>query len=111
MKKVCPTFRCPRWTPAAAGSSRQRSVGSFINPPQADIVEHGRTGFLVRDESEMVDAIKAVRSLDPEDCRQAAREQFSADRMVKRYLETYAQILQRSEYANTSASARQFAYA
>jgi glycosyltransferase involved in cell wall biosynthesis len=57
-----------------------------------EIVEHGRTGYLVESAAEMARAIKAVRSLDPEDCREAAREQFSADRMVKRYFGTYAAL-------------------
>jgi glycosyltransferase involved in cell wall biosynthesis len=51
----------------------------------AEIVEHGRTGFLVRTEAEMADAIGASSGIDPEVCRRAARERFSADRMIARY--------------------------
>lgn len=54
-----------------------------------DIVEHGVTGFLVHDEREMADAIAACGGLDPEDCRAAARERFSLQRMVRRYFEHY----------------------
>jgi glycosyltransferase involved in cell wall biosynthesis len=53
------------------------------------IVDHGRTGFLVNDVDGMVDAIRAVGRLDPGECRRAARERFSSDRMVELYFETY----------------------
>jgi glycosyltransferase involved in cell wall biosynthesis len=59
----------------------------------ADIVEHGRTGFLVRDTREMADAIAAADSLDPEACRAAARRRFSAARMTDEYLARYAEIV------------------
>jgi glycosyltransferase involved in cell wall biosynthesis len=74
-------------------------VIAFPSGALAEIVENGRTGFLVRNESEMADAIQAVRGLDSEDCREAAREQFSADRMVKGYFETYSRIVGASEIA------------
>lgn len=59
-----------------------------------DIVEHGRTGMLVVDEREMADAIEAVRAIDPEACRRAARERFSVTAMAERYLELFARITQ-----------------
>ena len=58
----------------------------------ADIVEHGRTGFLVGDAREMADAIAAADSLDPEACRAAARRRFSAARMTDEYLARYPDI-------------------
>jgi glycosyltransferase involved in cell wall biosynthesis len=54
-----------------------------------EIVEHGRTGFLVNDVYEMAEAIRQVDSIDPEECRRAARERFSADRMLQAYLSRY----------------------
>ena len=57
-----------------------------------DIVEHGRTGFLVSDAAEMADAIAAAGSLDPEACRAAARTRFSLDRTVARYIALYEQL-------------------
>jgi glycosyltransferase involved in cell wall biosynthesis len=58
----------------------------------AEIVEHGRTGFVVRDAREMADAIAAAGSLDPEACRAAARRRFSAKRMTDEYLACYTAI-------------------
>lgn len=57
-----------------------------------EIVEHGRTGFLVRDEREMAEAIRAAGELNPEECRRAARERFSATEMTRRYLALYRRL-------------------
>ena len=59
----------------------------------ADIVEHGVTGFLVRDEHEMAAAMHAAGSLDPERCRAAARARYSAERTQRQYLERYERII------------------
>ncbi|MDQ2898594.1 MAG: glycosyltransferase family 4 protein [Acidobacteriota bacterium] len=75
-------------------------VIAFPSGALADIVEPGRTGFLVRDEYEMAEAIKAAGSLKPEVCRAVAREQFSSERMVKRYLEAYCQLTDMSTTRN-----------
>ena len=44
----------------------------------AEIIEHGRTGFLVRYEAEIAGAIKPCRGIEPEICRQTAHEKFGA---------------------------------
>jgi glycosyltransferase involved in cell wall biosynthesis len=54
-----------------------------------EIVEHGRTGFLVNDVEEMAEAMLAAPVLDSEACRETARERFSAERMAARYMELY----------------------
>jgi CelD/BcsL family acetyltransferase involved in cellulose biosynthesis/glycosyltransferase involved in cell wall biosynthesis len=54
-----------------------------------DIVEHGRTGFLVDSVDEMAGAIRRVGELTWESCRTAAQARFSADRMVEKYLSIY----------------------
>ena len=58
-----------------------------------EIVEDGRTGILVRDVTEMAAAIRRVGTIDPELCRRAGRDRFSAQAMVERYLEVYARLL------------------
>jgi glycosyltransferase involved in cell wall biosynthesis len=67
-------------------------VVAFPSGALAEIVENGRTGFLVRDVKEMAEAMRAAASLDPEICRQAARERFSSARMLKRYMQLYERL-------------------
>jgi glycosyltransferase involved in cell wall biosynthesis len=67
-------------------------VIAFPSGALAEIVEHGKTGFLVETVGEMAEAIRAAGALDPERCRQAARERFSAERMLKRYLKLYERL-------------------
>ncbi len=67
-------------------------VIAFPNGALADVVEHGVTGFLVRDAKEMAAAIRAASGIDPEACRAVARSRFSAARMVARYLALYHQL-------------------
>ena len=57
-----------------------------------EIVEHGRTGFLVGDVAEMADAIGRAGSIDPEQCRRRARERFSLARATAAYLEVYRRL-------------------
>ncbi len=59
----------------------------------AEIVEHGRTGFLVNSPREMADAIHEVHRIDPEICRATARVRFSEDRMTRQYLELYESLV------------------
>ncbi len=72
-------------------------VIAFPNGALADVVEHGRTGFLVRDTREMAGAIAAAGDIDPEACRAAARARFSAERMAERYLALYHDLARGKE--------------
>lgn len=67
-------------------------VIAFPTGALPEIVEPGRTGFLVRDVGEMADAIAAADRIDPETCRAAARTRFSLAAMERRYLDLYAAI-------------------
>lgn len=57
-----------------------------------DIVEHGRTGFLVDGVDEMADAIRAADRIDPAECRARARERFPLRRMINGYLGCYREL-------------------
>jgi glycosyltransferase involved in cell wall biosynthesis len=70
-----------------------------------EIVEHGRTGFIVQGEAEMAEAIHAAAAIDPDVCRAAARERFSLERTVERYLALYRELA-RAGRTNAVAAAR-----
>jgi glycosyltransferase involved in cell wall biosynthesis len=65
-------------------------VVAFPSGALPEIVEHGVTGFLVRNPREMAEAILEAATLDPEACRATARRRFSAAAMVARYADLYA---------------------
>jgi len=67
-------------------------VVAFPSGAIPEIVDHGVTGFLVRDAAEMADAIGACADLDPQQCRSIARERFAVERMTARYFDVYRQL-------------------
>lgn len=70
-------------------------VVAFNAGALADIVEDGRTGFLVANVDAMADAIHAAAHLSRGECRRSATERFSADRMTAEYICLYHNILSR----------------
>lgn len=58
-----------------------------------EIIEHGRTGFLVGTLAEAEDAIGRVAALDRRQVSQVVAARFSIDRMADEYLALYRRIL------------------
>jgi glycosyltransferase involved in cell wall biosynthesis len=54
-----------------------------------EIVEDGRTGFLVRNVKEMAEALRRAGGLDRRAIQARGRALFSADRMAQGYLAVY----------------------
>lgn len=65
-----------------------RPIGSV-----PEIVDHGRTGFIWTDDGRLAAGVAATVALDRADCRAAAEERFSSDRMVDEHLALYARVL------------------
>jgi len=57
-----------------------------------EVVEHGRTGFVVDSVEEMAEAIHQVDRIDRRACRAVAQQHFSARAMAARYLDRYTQL-------------------
>src|SRR5689334_4833749 len=72
-------------------------VIAFPSGALPEIVEHGRTGFLVNDEVEMAEAIVAAGSLDTAVCIETARSRFPAERMVQSYFDMYHRLAHASK--------------
>jgi glycosyltransferase involved in cell wall biosynthesis len=68
-------------------------VIAFPSGALPEIVEHGRTGYIVRNSREMADAIEVADRIDPEECRREARRRFSSELMIGRYMHLYRNIL------------------
>lgn len=67
-------------------------VVAFPNGALPDVVEHGRTGFLVNDVAEMADAMRAADCIDRDVCRAEARRRFSLDSMTAAYFDLYSRL-------------------
>ena len=59
-----------------------------------EVIENGKTGFLVNDVDEAVKAVEKMDQICRYDCRQRVEELFSSEIMVKNYEKVYSQIFQ-----------------
>lgn len=69
-------------------------VIAFRSGALPEVIEHGKTGFIVDNVDEMAEAIRAVEAIDPEVCRETARRRFSLKTMAERYFAVYEQLAQ-----------------
>jgi glycosyltransferase involved in cell wall biosynthesis len=67
-------------------------VVAFRRGALAEVVDHGRTGFLVDTQSEMAKAIAAASQLSPTLCRDRAEKLFSSGSMLEQYLSLYSEL-------------------
>ena len=58
-----------------------------------EVMEHGRTGFIVDTVDEMVEAAKHIDEIDPAECRKAVEERFGIDHFVVQHEAAYEQLL------------------
>ena len=58
-----------------------------------ELIEHGKTGFLVDTFDEAVAAIGRLGDIDRAACRRAVEERFTVERMAEEYLALYRRIL------------------
>ena len=63
----------------------------------AEVIAHGKTGYLVSDALEMTEMVSRVKEIDRAECRRWVQERFTADRMVKDYIRVYERILERNK--------------
>jgi glycosyltransferase involved in cell wall biosynthesis len=69
-------------------------VLAFPNGAAPEIIDHGRTGYLCRDEEEMTAAVARVPRINRWQCRAAAERRFSLARMAADYDRLYRAILE-----------------
>jgi len=69
---------------------------AFNRGAAPELVDEGRTGFVVGDVDGMVEAVSWITEIDPFACAKKARERFSPDAMVQGYLRVYQQMVMQS---------------
>lgn len=76
-------------------------VLAYPNGSAPEIVRDGTTGFLCRDQADMIARVAEVPLLDRRACRRAVCEHFSAQRMVEEHLALYTQRLDHTRRVTT----------
>jgi glycosyltransferase involved in cell wall biosynthesis len=62
-----------------------------------EVIEEGRTGFMVDTVPEAVRALERLDEIDPAACRERVQRQFSIDAMIDAYEDVYRTIFEREE--------------
>ena len=68
-------------------------VIAFDRGSMPELIDHGRSGFLVDDVAGAVDLVSACADLDRWQIAQTTRDRFSVERMVEGYIEVYESML------------------
>jgi glycosyltransferase involved in cell wall biosynthesis len=77
---------------AMEAMSHGTPVVAFRAGALCEIVDDGRTGFLVDSVEQMSEAIANIQQINPAECRRQAERRFSVTRMTDEYLALYRQI-------------------
>jgi glycosyltransferase involved in cell wall biosynthesis len=70
-------------------------VVAYDRGSMRELIDHGRTGFVVDGVDAAVAAVERAAALDRHDIREVAVARFGRDRMVEEYLEVYRAVLNR----------------
>lgn len=68
-------------------------VVAFPRGALPEIVDEGRTGFIVESESDMVEAMQKLNAISADVCRSTAETRFDARRMADDYFKVYASLV------------------
>jgi glycosyltransferase involved in cell wall biosynthesis len=68
-------------------------VIAYDRGSMAELIEHGRSGFIVDDRAGAVEAVELVGSLDRSTIRRSTVDRFDAATMVDRYVDVYRAVL------------------
>jgi glycosyltransferase involved in cell wall biosynthesis len=66
---------------------------AFNEGAVAEIVVHGKTGFVVESLTDMIAEVGLIDCIDPGECRRHVEDRFSIARMANSYSELYQQIV------------------
>ncbi|MDP3901664.1 MAG: glycosyltransferase family 4 protein [bacterium] len=69
-------------------------VVAFRQGSVPEVVAHGKTGFVVDNEEEMVEAVFKIDEIDRKTCRKRVEDCFTVDGMVDGYEKIYQKILE-----------------
>lgn len=79
-------------------------VVTYRHGSYPELIDHEATGFLCRDEQEMVQAARRIDEIDRRRCRKTFEERFTAERMAKEYVQLYERMLQEASASESFSS-------
>jgi len=68
-------------------------VISFTRGAASELIEHGKTGFLVQDLDEMVQVVPQLEQIDRDYTRKHVEQHFSARAMAQGYMRVYQKVI------------------
>jgi len=68
-------------------------VIAFHRGSVSEVIEHNKTGFVVDNQEEMIEAMKNISTIERKTCRKLVEEKFNLDLMVSHYEKLYEKIL------------------
>jgi len=73
-------------------------VIAFDRGSMPELIENGKTGFLVNNVDEAIEAVARIKEIDRAYCRRHVERHFTVDRMIDEYIQVYEMIL---DYENS----------
>jgi glycosyltransferase involved in cell wall biosynthesis len=70
-------------------------VIAFDKGSVPEVVKHGKTGFVVKNITEAVKAVKKINQIKREDCRKWVEKNFAIEKMVDNYEKVYYKIIKK----------------
>lgn len=71
-------------------------VVAYNNGSVSEVLDHGRSGWIVNSITEAANAVRNVRRISRSACRRAFIERFTAQRMAEDYLTAYKAVIEES---------------
>ena len=68
-------------------------VIAFRHGSVPEVIEHGRTGFIVDTVDEMVEAVHHIDDIDPAECRRAVDGRFNSETFIAAHEEAYRRVV------------------
>ena len=68
-------------------------VVAFNRASVPEVIEDGKTGFIVENVEEMVSAVKRIDSINPFDCRKTVESRFTIEKEAQAYLDLYEKLI------------------
>jgi glycosyltransferase involved in cell wall biosynthesis len=67
-------------------------VIAWNNGSVPEVIEHGRTGFIIESIADGIEAVHSIDALSREECRRVFEKRFDVTRMTRNYVDVYTRL-------------------